>query len=228
MILIEIAILGGRLGAYLNTAFCQRHQFQWWATSLPARSPAIPTTAARNEPRSPRRSFVKNPMPFSGRRCYTCRSRLRRGPLPERACSTERAKRILNIVLVILLAIRYGVRETESLWRNLLYYPGKCRRHANIPYSVTRLYGGLYILWIRSQVFVKYLWILPPSSSSSGRTQPSRSLIWIVKNNKDKGIVKKQNIKNTSEVKYYSFRVWLIIKIFILHLVIHKRSSLCY
>jgi len=140
-----MTIFGGRFGAYLNTAFCQRRRFQRRATSLPARSPAIPATAARNEPRLPRRSFVKNPMPYSGRRCYTCRSRLGRGPLPflgERACSTERAKRILNIVLVIRLAIE--VRETDSLRRrNLLYYPGKCRRHANIPYSVTRLYGGL-------------------------------------------------------------------------------------
>jgi len=182
--------------AHLNTAFCQRHRFQRRATSLPARSPAIPATAARNEPRLPRCSFVKNPMPYFGRRRYTCRSRLKRGPLPfpgERACSTERAKRILNIVLVILLAI--GVRETDSLRRNLLYYPGKCRRHANIPYSVTRLYGGLKSLWIRSQVFVKYLWIMPASSSSSGRTQPSRSLICIVENNSEEIKESRQQIK---------------------------------
>lgn len=184
MILIVIAILGDRLGAYLNTVVCQRHRFQRWATSLLTRSLVIPATTVRNEFRSPYHSFAKNPIPCSGRRCYTCRLRYSALPFPgERACSTKRAKRILNIVLVILLAIE--VQVTDSLQRNLFYYPGKCRRHANIPHNVTRLYGGLCTLWIRSQVFVKYLWILPASSSSSGRTQLSKSLIWVVENNSE-------------------------------------------
>jgi len=164
------------LDAYLNTAVCQRHRFQRWAMSLLTRSLVISATAVRNERRSPYHSFAKNPIPCSERWHYMCH--LRRSALPfpgERACSTNRAKRILNIVLVILLAIE--VQETDSLQRNLFYYPGKCRKHANIPHIVTRLYGDLCTLWIRSQVFVKYLWILPASSSSSGRTQPSKSLI---------------------------------------------------
>ena len=180
-----ITIFDDGLDAYLNTTVCQRHRFQRWATSLLTHSLLIPATAVRNERRSPYHSFAgKNPIPCSGRRRYMCRLRRHALPFPgERACSTKRAKRILNIVLVILLAIE--VQETDSLQRNLSYYPGKCRKHANIPHNVTRLYGGLCTLWIRSQVFVKYLWILPASSSSSGRTQPSKFLIWVVENNSE-------------------------------------------
>lgn len=209
--------VGRLIDAYSNTAFCRRHRFRWRATSLPARSPTILATASWNEPRSPRRSFVKSPMSYSGHLSYTCHSRLRRDPFPfpgEGACSTERSKRILNIVFVIL---PIGVQETNSLRRNLLYYPGKRSRHANIPHSVTRLYGGWYILWIRSQVFVKYLWIRPLSSSSSGRTQPSKSLIWIVNNNSEE-------IKQQSTNKKYVEKQTLFIRIY-KYIYVHSPSN---
>lgn len=70
---------------------------------------------------------------------------------------------------------KHGEGKYRKSLRNFLYYPGKCRRHANIPHRVARLYGGVHNRWILFQIFVNVFSTFSVSSSS-GRTQFSKSL----------------------------------------------------
>jgi len=108
-------------------------------------------------------------------------------------------------------------------------YPGKCRRHATVPHNVTRRYGGLNTLWIRSQVLTKYFRMrLPLSDSSSGRTQPSRLLKSVICETQSHK-VKVTSSRQEKRTRYREFKetegYFVIVQMSLLHSITKVRIS---